>query len=251
MRTMWLALLGVGMCLNLVPGLARAQEDEARGLIDKAIKAHGGEKALEKTKAIQVKSKGTVHQPTGELAFTSEDYWQSPDKFKNVIKATIMGKAYTEVKAFDGKKGWIQTNDVVKDFDDKTLEVIKEAIYAEQVGQLLILKDKKFKLAPLGEVKVEGRPAVGVRVSSKGHKDVNLFFDKAKHLLVKSEVRLTKPGSDQEITQEKIYLDYKKVDDVQMPTKAIVLMDGKKLVDVVVTETQFVDGFDASVFAKP
>ena len=117
MRRMWFALLGVGVCLTLAPGPARAQEDEARAVIDKAIQAHGGEKALEKIKGIQVKSKGTVHQPTGELAFTSEDYWQSPDKFKNVIKATIMGKAYTEVKAFDGKKGWIQTNDVVKDFD--------------------------------------------------------------------------------------------------------------------------------------
>ena len=41
-----------------------------------------------------------------------------------------------------------------------------------------LVKDKGYELALIGEVKVEDKPAIGVRVSVKGQKDINLFFDK-------------------------------------------------------------------------
>ena len=42
-------------------------------------------------------------------------------------------------------------------------------------------------LAALGESKVGDRPALGVRISVKGRKDLRFFFDKESGLLVKSE----------------------------------------------------------------
>src|SRR5262245_58246934 len=103
MNNRWVRFLGVSLCLTVAAGAVRAQQDEARALVDKAIKAHGGEKAMAKVKAAQVSSKGTVHQ-MGGIPFTAENYWQDPDKFKSVVKVTINGKNYTETQAFDGKK---------------------------------------------------------------------------------------------------------------------------------------------------
>jgi hypothetical protein len=238
------------VCLALAAAPVRAQEDESRAVIDKAIKAHGGEKALAKVKAGQAKSKGTVHL-MGGLEYTGEDYFQSPDKFKQVINLTIGGKNFTQTIAYDGKKGWLQFNDTVKDLEDNLVNVVKESIYAENLARLLPLKDKKYKLSPLGEVKVEGRDAVGVQVSLKGRKDVNLYFDKAKHLLLKTEMRIVDPQSEQEVTQAKLYLDYKETDGLQMPMKIRILKDGEKYVDAEITEWQVLDSLDASVFAKP
>jgi outer membrane lipoprotein-sorting protein len=250
MRRMLLPSLGVCVCLILAAGVVRAQEDDPRALINKAIKAQGGEKALAKYKAAQLKTKGTVHR-MGGLAFTSEDYLQKPDKIKQVVQVTIMGKDYTQTIVFDGKKVWFKFNDDLKDLGDKALELFKEMAYAEEVSNLIVLKDKKYKLSPLGEVKVEGRDAVGVQVSAKGHKDVNLYFDKAKHMLLKSETRTLDFETEQEITQEKIYLDYKEQDGLQMPTKILILQDGKKYVEAEVTEIQLLESLDASIFAKP
>jgi len=54
------------------------------------------------------------------------------------------------------------------------------------VAMLAPLKDKAYTLAPIGEVKVEDRPALGLRVSRKGNRDINLYFDKKTYLRVKT-----------------------------------------------------------------
>jgi len=41
----------------------------------------------------------------------------------------------------------------------------------------------------LPETTIESKPAVGLKVSSKGREDVKLFFDKARHWLVAAQRR--------------------------------------------------------------
>ena len=106
-------------------------------------------------------------------------------------------------------------------------------------------------MAPLGEVKVDGQPALGIRVSSKGHRDVNLYFDKAKGLLVKVETRDVDLLTGQEVTTEKIMSDYKEVGGLLRPSKVRVLRDGKKLMDLEMEEVKLVDKFDKEFFDKP
>ena len=52
-----------------------------------------------------------------------------------------------------------------------------------------LLEDKTFELSPMGETKIEDRPARGVRVVMKGQPDVSLFFAKDSGLLVKVDRR--------------------------------------------------------------
>jgi len=250
MRALLFRSLGVCLCLALAGGLTLAQEDESRALIDKAIKAHGGEKALAKTKAGESKGKGTIHL-MGGIEFTADNYAQMPDKFKSVMRLTVMNMNITVTQGFDGKKLWIQVNDKTMDLDDKLVDTVKEALYAEHLATLVPLKDKGVKLSPLGETKVEGRAAVGVQASSKGHKDVNLFFDKTTNMLLKLELRTVDPMSGQEVTQEKIYLEYKDVDGAKTPSKLLVHQDGKKFLEMEISDIKVVDRLDDSIFAKP
>jgi hypothetical protein len=117
----------------------------------------------------------------------------------------------------------------------------------------LVFADKKtgYKLSPLGEVKVHDKPAVGVRVASEGYRDVNLFFDKASGLLVKTEARTTDVQSGEEKTEEKLLSDYKETEGVQRPGKVVVLRDGKKLLTLQIDEIKAVDKFDKDFFTKP
>src|SRR2546430_9564395 len=50
--------------------------------------------------------------------------------------------------------------------------------YTFHLATLAPLKDKAFKLAPLGEVKVNDQPAVGIRVSCEGRPDASLYLDR-------------------------------------------------------------------------
>src|SRR5262249_21770538 len=107
-------------------------------------------------------------------------------------------------------------------------------------------------LASLGDVKVNDKPAVGIRVSEKGFRDVNLFFDKDKSLLVKIEtvVKDQMTGGKEE-TQEEILSDYKETNGVLQPMELVINRDGKKYVDGEITEFEPKEKIDDAVFAKP
>jgi hypothetical protein len=126
-------------------------------------------------------------------------------------------------------------------------------MHSDKVTRLLALKDKDYKLSSVGEVKVGVRPAVGVHVSKKGHRDVNLFFDKDKGHLVKSEyvIKDIKGGGDMEISQATFYTDYKEFQGTRQPTRLTIERDGKKFTETQITEFQFFEKLDDSTFDRP
>jgi hypothetical protein len=246
-------LLSLALCCTIgFVELARAEEDATRAIIEKAIKAHGGIEKLKKLKksAVQSKAKGKIHV-LGGIDVTMEISAQS-GKFRQVIEGELNDNKFTQYVLFDGKKLRIYVNDMEIKLDDKKLlKAVQEQLYAEKITGLVFLKDKGIKLAALGEVKVGDTAALGVRVSSEGHKDVNLFFDKAKGLLIKTETRATDFMSGEEKTEEKILKDYKMLDGFLQPTKVDVIRDGKKVAELEIEESKIVDRFDDDTFTKP
>jgi hypothetical protein len=228
---------------------ARA-DDDTKAIITKAIKAHGGEEVKNKFKAGQSKCKGKI-ELLGGLDFTQESSFMLPDKFKETIDMEVMGQQVHVVTVSDGKKFQIEANGKAVDVDDKIKEAIKNTLYAMKVGQLVpLVKDKEFELSSLGEVKVEGKAAVGVLVKSKGHKDVSLFFNKETGLLAKVEHRTVDPMSGNEITEERIILEYGKTDGVPTPKKVLINKDGNKFMELEVLEVKQLEKLDDSEF-KP
>jgi hypothetical protein len=238
-------------CTAVLTGAARA-EDEARVIVEKAVKAHGGAEKVAKLKkaALRSKGKGKV-QVAGGIDITMEICAQD-GKARQVIEGEVANNKFTQVVLFDGKKFQIFINGMeIKLGDKKTDDEIREKVYAEKLTGLVFLGDKSIKLSPLGEVKVKDRPALGVRVSSEGHRDVNLFFDKEKGLLVKSETRTIDLQSGEEKSEEKILSDYKEFDGFLIPTRVTVLQDGKEHVTLEIEEAKVTDSFDADTFTKP
>jgi hypothetical protein len=121
------------------------------------------------------------------------------------------------------------------------------------VALLTPLKKEGFKLAPLPEAKVEGRAAVGVRVSRKGHRDVSLYFDKESHLLLKSAmtVKSVEDGSNKELKQEILYGDYKDFGGARWPTRVHIKQNGKSFLEMNFTEVRAMAKIDPKVFAEP
>ena len=249
MRTCLLTLAAAGLVLGLAAP-SRAQ-DEVRALIDKAIKAHGGEARLEKVKAVEVKTKGNL-EILGGVTFTQSSSAEVlTGKIKDVMELDIMGQKVTVTTVFDGQKGWIHVNGQTMDMDEKILGMMKEAAHTMRLSRMIVLKDKGFELSLVGEAKVNGRPAVGVKVSSPGHKDVNLYFDKETGLTAKTELRTIDIMTGQEVAEERIVLEYQDVEGQKAAKKLLINRDGKKFLELEVTEVKFPDSIDAGEFAKP
>lgn len=245
------ALLVAAVLVSQAPA-----QEKPRALIAKALKASGGAEKIKAFQAARFKSKGTLTLPSGLSAkISQETSYQLPNKFKDSMQLEINNRNFDVVTVYDGKNGWLSLNGTIKTLDKETqarfIKEMKEAAHMLQVTRLLNLSDKKYKLAPIGKVKVNGRDAFGVKVTSKGFRDINLFFDAKSGLIVKSERRVLDTQSGQEMSEERFVTEYMTVQGMQIPKKVVVKRDGKKFMEVEVIEASLLKKIDADEFVKP
>src|SRR5262245_45228358 len=79
--------------LLIAAGAKADEQADLQKVIDKAIKAHGADKA-DKKKAHTFKIKGTVHVMGMDLEFTGDYQVQDPDKVRQVTTTTVMGNEF-------------------------------------------------------------------------------------------------------------------------------------------------------------
>jgi len=240
------------MAVGLFAGLAAAgqAQDEARAILEKAIKARGGEADLTKYKAGTIKAKGRIEILDG-VDFSQEITYLLPGKFRDEMSMEIKGNQIRTVTVFDGTKGVLEVNGKKVDLGDKLTDPLKDAAAMLEAHRLVPLRDKAYELAPAGEVEVNGKPALGIRVTKKGQRDFTLFFDKGSHLLVKVEGRTVDVASGQEVTQERIITEYHKVDGRPQVKRILMNRDGKKFMEAEVTEAKEFEKVDEGQFKLP
>jgi len=122
---------------------------------------------------------------------------------------------------------------------------------AEHCLSVICTKVVYFDISTLPEIMVEGKPARGVRVRSRGHRDINLYFDKSTYLLVKLSRIFDDPMSGERPNQEWIIKEYQDVQGIKTIKKFVVFHDGKKYIDAEVIESKYLDKVDDREFAKP
>jgi hypothetical protein len=248
MRKLLLWALSAGLLLGLAGGL-RAQDD-VRAIIEKAVKAHGGADNLAKVRAERIKAEGKLYLPDGEATFTSETTVQLPDRFRHVMQYKLKAGTQTRIEVLNRDKGWISDNGKLQELDADQLAKMKEMFYMDRVVHLsTLIKDKGYELTALKEIKVNDRAVVGVKVSSKGHKDISLYFEKDSGLLVMTEHRV---GNDKkQLAQQEHYSNFKEVGGCKRPMKVVAFQDSKKLMEAEIKEVKHLDSVPDSEFAKP
>ncbi len=247
-------VVGISVLLVGIQTLRSDDQDVVRALLDKAIKAHGGEANLRKYPALSLKGNGTIYTMGEGHPFMGAWAMQGPSQSRFAMEFKIMGISFNAVSVLNGDKAWFSINDGLLDVGKEELTAEKKGMYAVWVTRLFPLKEKNhsFQFAPLGEIKIGDKTAVGLKVAKRGQPDVNLFFDKISGLLVKSEWRVHDARvSDQEFLQENYYQEYKEVRGNQYATKLLAHKDGKPLMEVVLSEIQPLEKLDESIFSKP
>jgi hypothetical protein len=243
-------LLAFGLILA-APVAAWADDSaDARAIVNKAMEAQGGDK-LAKFKAVTTKMKGTVHVMGLDIAFTGEIATQGDEHLKLDIEAEAGGQKFRIINVINGDKGWTRMGETTSELDKEKLAEAKESTHKGWVATLVPLKDKKFTLSTLGEVMIEKRPALGVKVSCKGRRDIDLYFDKETHLLVKVETQVMDEGSGKELLEETFYTDYKEVQGTKQAMKFTVKREGKPFLEAEVSDHELAEKLDASTFDKP
>lgn len=229
-------------------------DDETRGtanqqilqvLIDKVLAAHGGEDKLN-----QLAFTEKVKQTQDGDVITVDYFIQPPDGFRAELQRK--GDAAKQIHILQsGMKQWTK-------HPDGKVEAIK-ALGAEPPVEywldyvrffgprvVLRLKDADHRLSLLDEVKIDGRPAVGVELnktdSNKFKLSLRLFFDKETSMLVKQENVLS--------TSSVSCSDYKDFHGVPIACKTTQTANGKVVLETDVVDFRAVDKLDAKLFEQ-
>jgi hypothetical protein len=231
-------------------GGTAAGPEEARDVIEQAIRAQGGPAALERTARMVRTAKGRLSSFGADSPFTNEIVAELPDRCRWTFHLELKdGQKLRVLLVIDKDKGWRASGGVAKELGKEELDDLREEAYAAWVSTLLPLRDQRFTLSPLPEADVEGRKAAGVRVSSKARGDVQLYFDKQTHLLLKVARQAREAGLD--TLKEYRFSDYKDFDGVKLPTREVDFANGKKIAEVTVTGYQFPKTLDENAFGRP
>src|SRR5947209_2887439 len=228
LRTLVLLALVCG-----VSGPIRAADaPDANAVIDKAVKAMGGEEKLSKANALSWAAKGKRNFNGNESEFMLHAVVQGLDHFRQEQESE-RGKGVTVLA---GNKGWRKFGDNQNEFDEEALANQKRQTYLTVVPMTILpLKDKAFKVETIGTQDVDGKPAVGLKVTGPDGKDFNLFFDAASGLPVRLVAKVAGFNGD-EYMRETTFSDYKEMDGIQVATKQVSKRDGEKFQDFQLTE---------------
>jgi outer membrane lipoprotein-sorting protein len=243
---MRMAALG-SLILCVLVGPARADDAaDARAIINKAIKAGGGEEKLAKFKSQTFSETGKYYGTGAALDYTGEYAVQLPDRFRMEIKGV-----FTMVVA--GDKGWLKDPNGTVEMSKEQLDNERRNLRGGEIASLLPLKDKAFTITLQPEAKVDDKAVAVVKVTRKEWPEVVLSFDKSSGLLVKTEqmVKSMEDLKGKELKQEAYYKDFKDVEGCKMPTKIVIKRDGKDFVEATLSDIKPAEKLDPKLFEKP
>lgn len=212
-------------------------------LIEKNIKAHGGDKM----KAMKsVRMTGSMKMGPIEAPFTI-----SKTRPENVrIEFTVQGM--TGMQVYDGKTGWMVMPFMGKKDPEKMagdqLDEIKEE--ADFDGPMMDYKKKGNKVEYLGKVEVEGTPAYKLKVTLKNGNEQTVYLDADNYLEIKTEGKRKIQG--QEAEGETVIGNYKEVDGVLFATQIENHIKGQPGAQTfTIDKIEVNPAIDAAVFAMP
>ncbi len=213
---------------------------------------HGGEKNLAKTLTGTLLAKAKLALPDGtEGSISWEETFELPSRYRRSIKGRVMGKDFSMEYAITNGLGWIRENGgEVRESKGEKLPLSGNWNAGLATLPSYLKDDVKLELA--GKDKINGREAVGVRVSGKAvGGEVILFFDRKSGFFVKSKRRMRHPMLPTEVELEVVDSDYKEVSGVQFPHRTTSYVDGKKAIEMEITRIEFLKKVEDRLFEKP
>jgi len=250
MKRISLALLFV---VGFIGSRAPAQADDAAAtaVVDKAIKALGGEAKLAKAGAYFRKGKGSITLGGNESDITSESTVQGLDHYRNEFEGEFNGNKVKGVVILNGDRGWRKFGDNKSELNADAAANEKRNLYLQVIPvTVLPLKGNGFKVESAADEKVGDKPASVLKVTGPDGKEFMLFFDKESGLPVKLTASVA-GFQGQQFTQETTYGNYKDFDGVPRATKVDSKRNGENFLKQEITEFKVLDKVDPKAFAEP
>ena len=237
--------MAIGVTAFTSKGLAE-DEEEAKKIVQRAIKAVGGERRLAILKSPMMwMERGTFYGMGEGLPYVAQYAAKWPDWFRQEIE-----NAFTITVSND--KAWMSSAAGVRKLTGAQLEERLKQVRAAWAERLFPLLDKTYKLRTIDGIEVDGRPTVGIKASHADGRDIKFFFDKETYLIAKIETMVISPQHGPEpVLSETFYSDHKSFGGVTMPSKYKLKYNQKLFVEGETIDYKVAATLDPEHFEEP
>ncbi len=246
--------LSLFLTLLIVPAAVTRQPTpagpDATAILERGVAAHGGREQLARARADWIKIKGTLLLETQEIPFVGETWVQLPDQFKNVLELTTPRGTTRLVQIVNKNRVTVTLDGRPHKASPAALTEMRETLHLNNAIRLLPLltAPNTYKLDYTGERTEDGHTLQGIKVTTRGRRELRLYFDKTSGLLTRTEQMLD-DGNGKEVRQETVYLDYRELGGYKRPVKMAAYRDGKKVMQAELTEVKYFDKLEDAIFA--
>ncbi len=226
---------------------------DATAVIDKAIKAHGGEEALKKVTAYSITANGAIAFMGTDSMVSTKATSKGLDRSRQEFEGDFGGNKVKGVTVIAGDKGWMTFGDMgANPLDSAQLTNAKRQCYINAAATTILpLKGKEFKTKLGEETKVGDKLAAVVQATGPDGKDFTLYFDKDSGMLIKVTAEGLLGFGGEEFKQEMFFKEYKDMGGIKKATKSEALRDGEKFITQEITEFKVLEKVDDATFAEP
>ena len=163
----------------------RADEAQVNQVLDKAIKALGGEEKLAKATPLPGRRRARSRSRGTTTTFHGESTVQGHRPFPFDFEGEFNGNPFKALTVLSGDKGWRKFGQM-QEMDPDAVKNEKRTVYLMVVPTILLpLKSKDFKVQSAADDKINGKPVAALKITGPDGKDFTLFFDKESGLPVR------------------------------------------------------------------
>jgi hypothetical protein len=244
------------LALALLAGVAVAQEppkDDPKSVVERAITAHGGAKALDAFATSSVSGKGTMTAYGAEYAFTTDVVVQLPDKVRAKLETTVGQQKLALVQVVNGDTVTQTTNGKPAAVGPDETRELKQVLVMQQIATLTPLLTDKFTLAA-GPADADGLVTVVATpkpADGKPGNPVTLMFDPKTNFLVGHSRDAIAPGETsgvKKVREKNTLSEFKRFDGVMVATKVVSTHDGKPFMTLSVTDAKALPAVEPKTF---
>ena len=186
-----------------ITGLAQngaSGDDEARKILQLAIKANGGDGSIRALKTPMMWMQTGTYYGEGEgIPYVGQYAAKWPDWYREEIEGALTITA-------SGEHAWVSSPAGLQILDGAQLEERLEQTRLAWAERLFPLTDKAYTLSRIDGMEVNGRQTVGIAASRARGRDIKFYFDKETYLIAKIETMVVSPQHGSEpVLREAFY----------------------------------------------
>ena len=154
MRKLMLPVLVLVICVPAFASNGLPEDKEAREILQRAIKAVGGERTLARLKSPMMwMERGTFHGMGQAVPYVGQYAAKWPGWYRQEIENTF-------TVTVSGEKAWLSSAAGVQKLTGAALKERLTHVRVAWAGRLFPLTDKSYKLSTIDGIKVDGRATV-------------------------------------------------------------------------------------------